>query len=218
MKAKLFLFLCLGLTLALTATACVRSVNTGSEPATLPTNTAEPAGESAAAMPPASEPGMPTATQPLTGTLPAEGQENLLCAYPQGWAPYTVQGTDSLESLAAVSGITAGELATSNCLYATSGLQAGMVIYLPPAAGAPEGETSATNGSESTSESNKQEKKASCKSPYTVRGGEWVYKIARRCNISPDAIIAYNNLAYPYLLRPGQVLKLPPNAPPFPGN
>ncbi|MBP1702843.1 MAG: LysM domain [Chloroflexi bacterium] len=56
-----------------------------------------------------------------------------------------------------------------------------------------------------------------CKSPYIVRYNEWVWKIARRCNISPYAIIDANGLLPPYWLYPGDVLILPRNAPPFPG-
>lgn len=59
--------------------------------------------------------------------------------------------------------------------------------------------------------------KKTCKSPYTVRYGEWVWKIGRRCNISPYAIIDANGLVPPYWLYPGDVLILPRNAPPFPG-
>jgi LysM repeat protein len=84
-------------------------------------------------------------------------------------------------------------------------------------------ETQASGGEEASSassegSSSQAEKKSSCKSPYKVRSGEWVYKIGRKCNISPYAIIAYNHLSWPYWLRPGQVLLFPKNAPPFPGN
>jgi LysM repeat protein len=57
---------------------------------------------------------------------------------------------------------------------------------------------------------------ADCDSPYTVKAGDWVWNIGRRCNIHPDSIIAANNLRWPYLLHPGDILVLPANAPPFP--
>jgi LysM repeat protein len=56
-----------------------------------------------------------------------------------------------------------------------------------------------------------------CASPYVVSEGEWVYSIARKCGLDPDAIIATNALAFPYLLYPGDELALPAasgNAPP----
>lgn len=57
---------------------------------------------------------------------------------------------------------------------------------------------------------------ADCDSPYTVKAGDWVWNIGRRCNIHPDSIIAANNLRWPFLLHPGDILILPANAPPFP--
>ncbi len=64
--------------------------------------------------------------------------------------------------------------------------------------------------------SNEREACTPCKSPYTVHSGDWVWKIGRRCNISPYAIIRANGLYPPYWLYPGDKLILPRNAPPFP--
>jgi LysM repeat protein len=64
---------------------------------------------------------------------------------------------------------------------------------------------------------NTPQAQANCNSPYTVVKGDWVWDIGRRCNIHPNAIIAANNLYYPYTIYPGDVLILPDNAPPFPG-
>ncbi len=44
---------------------------------------------------------------------------------------------------------------------------------------------------------------------YTVLPGEWVYSIARKFSVDPQAIIDLNNLAAPYTVYPGQVLKIP---------
>ncbi len=43
----------------------------------------------------------------------------------------------------------------------------------------------------------------------TVRRGDTVYAIGRRYDVSPQAIIAENNLSAPYLLSVGQTLRLP---------
>ncbi len=43
----------------------------------------------------------------------------------------------------------------------------------------------------------------------TVRSGDTVYAISRRFGVTPQAVIDTNHLQPPYLLRPGQVLRLP---------
>jgi LysM repeat protein len=48
-----------------------------------------------------------------------------------------------------------------------------------------------------------------CTSPYTVQRGDWIYKIARACNLTPQAIIAANPGINPNRLEPGQKLNLP---------
>jgi LysM repeat protein len=229
MKLKLFLLPILILILALVLGACVRSI------ATPPGRTTEVPLEEQAPIEdggfvqiitPETETGQPDATVPPPGEITAPGPETVLCAFPPDWVPYTLQEGDTLDTLAAAYNIDPGELATSNCLYALGQLSAGTIVYLPPAplpadtsaeapASTPSGDSS-TAATEESSGTGEESAKQDCKSPYTVRGGEWVYKIGRRCNISPYAIITYNNLRSPYWLRPGQVLLLPPNAPPFP--
>ena len=44
---------------------------------------------------------------------------------------------------------------------------------------------------------------------YIVQPGEWIYSIARKFGIDPDALIAANNLQYPYDLSVGQELIIP---------
>src|SRR3990172_2450802 len=44
---------------------------------------------------------------------------------------------------------------------------------------------------------------------YTVLQGEWVYSIARKFGVDPQAIIDLNNLVDPYTLYPGDVIKIP---------
>lgn len=54
---------------------------------------------------------------------------------------------------------------------------------------------------------------AACASPYTVKQGDWIYKIARECNFQPQAIIAANPGINPNRLTVGQKLNLPGAAP-----
>jgi len=44
---------------------------------------------------------------------------------------------------------------------------------------------------------------------YTVKPGDWVYNIARKFNVSPNAIIEANGLRPPYSLHAGQTLTIP---------
>jgi len=50
---------------------------------------------------------------------------------------------------------------------------------------------------------------AGCSSPYTVQQGDWIYKIARTCNVQPSAIIAANPGINPNYIVPGQTLNMP---------
>jgi LysM repeat protein len=50
-------------------------------------------------------------------------------------------------------------------------------------------------------------------STYTVLQGEWVYSIARKFGVDPQAIIDLNGLVAPYALTPGQTLKIPGGCP-----
>jgi LysM repeat protein len=44
---------------------------------------------------------------------------------------------------------------------------------------------------------------------YVVQEGEWVYSIARKFGVDPQAIIDANNLQPPYVLHPGDTLIIP---------
>jgi LysM repeat protein len=52
---------------------------------------------------------------------------------------------------------------------------------------------------------------------YVVQPGDWVYNIARKFNVSPNAIIEVNGLYAPYTLHAGQVLTIPAGGAPPPG-
>ncbi len=48
-----------------------------------------------------------------------------------------------------------------------------------------------------------------CPNPYVVKEGDWIYKIARQCNLDPKAILAANPGVSPNFIIPGQKLNLP---------
>jgi LysM repeat protein len=49
----------------------------------------------------------------------------------------------------------------------------------------------------------------SCTNPYIVQPGEWFYAIARKCGVTPQALIAANPGMNPSVLAPGQSIVLP---------
>jgi len=243
MKSK-FLFFIIIVLLALALTACTRSIVTNPEQPTATTSQpgvpSDQEGESITLPSPGPVELLPQVTSPVTSTVPSEPAEPVLCAYPAGWISYTIQPGDTLETISAQFAVPAEDLFLANCLYAGGVLEPGKTILVPPPAQvselpstgqpteatpatpsgetAPSGEATAPGEAAPSTEATTttQAKKEKCKTNYIVRSGDWVYKIGRRCNISPYAIIAANNLRYPYWLRPGDHLYLPPNAPPFP--
>jgi LysM repeat protein len=55
-------------------------------------------------------------------------------------------------------------------------------------------------------------------STYTVQSGEWLYSIARKFNITPQALIAANpQINVNSVLQPGTVLNIPSGSSPVPG-
>jgi LysM repeat protein len=48
-----------------------------------------------------------------------------------------------------------------------------------------------------------------CPNPYTVQAGDWIYKIARNCNVAVSALIAANPNINPSYISPGQQLNMP---------
>ena len=51
-----------------------------------------------------------------------------------------------------------------------------------------------------------------CANPYTVKQGDWIYKIARDCKMNPAAILAANPGISANFITPGQKLNLPTGA------
>ena len=51
-----------------------------------------------------------------------------------------------------------------------------------------------------------------CSSPYVVQQGDWIYKIARTCNVDPAAIVAANPGVNYNFITPGQKLNMPASA------
>ena len=54
-----------------------------------------------------------------------------------------------------------------------------------------------------------QEQRESQKKTYTVKSGDWIYKISRELKLNAEEIINANSLKNPNLIFPGQILNLP---------
>jgi LysM repeat protein len=135
----------------------------------------------------------PTNQPTLTSTLIlAAVTESDLCEPPSGWEAYTVQRSDTLNKLSALTGQTPQLLADENCL-AESQLTPGTILYLPP--------TSPTITP------------VKCGAPsnwvtYIVRSGDTLFSIAQRVN-STVSQLKYANCLTSDKIRSGQKLLVP---------
>lgn len=62
---------------------------------------------------------------------------------------------------------------------------------------------------ETTTPGGEQPTTGTCSNPYTVLAGEWFYAIARKCGVTPQALLAANPRVNPSFLRPGQIINMP---------
>jgi LysM repeat protein len=126
----------------------------------------------------------PTTTPPVVFDTPTPqaGEETT----------YTVIAGDSVYSVAREHGISPDDLIARNSLQYPYYLEIGQELIIPI-----EGSTSP----DVTPPAGTKQ--------HIVQQGEWVYSIARKYGVSPDDIIALNNLPYPYTVYPGDILKIP---------
>jgi LysM repeat protein len=126
----------------------------------------------------------PTETPPVVFNTPTSqaGQETT----------YIVQAGDSVYSVARAYGITPDELIARNSLQYPYYLDIGQELIIPVGGSSPPGSTPAPGTRQ-----------------HVVQQGEWIYSIARKYGVSPNDIIALNNLPYPYIVYPGDVLNIP---------
>ncbi len=110
-------------------------------------------------------------------------------------SPYIVLPGDWVYSIARKCGVDPQAIIDANNLAPPYLIQPGQSLIIP-------------NASQSTT-TVPPTGTTSCASPYTVQTGEWVYSIARKCGVTPEALIAANNMVYPYVLYPGDQLIIP---------
>ena len=119
---------------------------------------------------------------------------------------YTVKKGDHLMQIARNLQLNWKAIAQLNSLTYPYALYPGNVLKLPgPEAGPPppplSGDNQSTPDPEPTpSYSGKK---------YTVQKGDYLYELARRLGINWQTLASLNGISYPYIIYPGQVLKLP---------
>lgn len=105
--------------------------------------------------------------------------------------PFVVRRGDTIWGIARLCGLDPNAIIAANPGIDPSRIEVGQQLALPSVKPSPTPRPSA------------------CQNPYTVLPGEWLYAIARKCGLSPQAIIAANPGINPSKLEPGQKLKLP---------
>ncbi len=134
----------------------------------------------------------PTALPSSTPTSSATPPPPTNCPPPAGWILISVQPYDTIQSLAARSGIIPSQLAQANCLL-TNNLEPGFNIYVPPPPASPP---------------------IACGAPfgwvrgYVVQQGDTLYNIARLYRTSLSELQRANCL-FTTVITPGNILWVP---------
>lgn len=119
---------------------------------------------------------------------------------------YVVVRGDTLGKIAARHGVKTIDLAKANDLQLNSVIRIGQKLTIPDEKTVSSKKT-AKNSSSAASSSTKNSAPRS--GLYTVRRGDSIYIIAKRCKVKRADLMAVNNLTENSVLRIGQTLKLP---------
>lgn len=107
---------------------------------------------------------------------------------------YTVQPGDWIFKIARQFGVEPEDIVELNDLTSPSQISPGMVLKIPAPSGAVETpEATGVAGGVI----------------HVVQSGEWIWQIARKYGVDPQAIIDANDLTYPSMIYPGQELVIP---------
>jgi LysM repeat protein len=121
---------------------------------------------------------------------------------------YTVQRGDHLMQIARKLQLNWKAIAELNKLTYPYTIHPGQKLKLPsPGAGPPPAPLPDDNSSKPNNK--KKTTPTSSKKTYTVQKGDWLYALARKFGINWQTLASLNGITYPYVIHPGQVLKLP---------
>ncbi len=126
--------------------------------------------------------------------IPGRGQPD---ATPRA-VRYTVQYGDTLNLIAQRFGVSVYAIAQANDLADINLLRVGQVLIIPGAQGSAPAPSPAPPSSPSGSRT------------YTVQPGDTLNAIAARFEVYVNDLAAYNGLSLSSIIRPGQVLRIPP--------
>ncbi len=124
------------------------------------------------------------------------------------FSTYIVAPGDTIYKISRKFGVTVQSLISVNQLGNPNLIHTGLILRIPGTTAAPSPQPPIESVPAPEPESG---------SSYTVRSGDSLYSIARRFNITVNALIQANQISNPALIFPGTVLKIPGNSnPPSP--
>lgn len=202
-------FLPISILLLFVLAACVRPVPGSEQPEAGETPVATPTIEMPTLIPSSPTPVSET-TDPGTGesgettegeTTEGAGEGEVVAteptAVPQGLpTSHTVQAGETLFSLSQQYGVSQEEIAAANNITTSSVLTVGQTLVIP----AP-GTTPTTPPDGQTPSTGEQ--------VHVVQPGENLFRISLRYGKSVDEVAAYNGIANPHYIYPGQVIRIP---------
>jgi LysM repeat protein len=196
-------FLSIIILLLFVLVACVRPVPDSEQPQVAETPAVQPTSEQ---MPPEvpstptplpeftepyPEPGEPT---PVSGTEPTVTDPTAVPAPSDLPTNHTVQDGETLFSISQQYGVSAEEIAAANNITTSSTLTVGQVLVIGTTPSVVVDPVPPTSGGEQT---------------HTVQPGENLFRISLRYGKTVDEVAAYNGIANPHYIYPGQVIRIP---------
>jgi membrane-bound lytic murein transglycosylase D len=116
---------------------------------------------------------------------------------------YTVRRGDNLAGVARHHGVSTARLAEANALAPSAKIARGEVLVIP-------GREPVKKASKKTAP---KDTTVTAARSYRVKGGDTLFRIARRTGTTVDSLMAANSLASPEQIRPGDKLTIPAAAP-----
>jgi len=148
--------------------------------------------------PEAAYPGTDGSSQPDPAVLPTADPSQVQPTPSGQVATHTVQEGETLDSIAQLYGVPASEIAAANNLTISNVLTAGQVLVIPVPGTVTTGGETAPTPPPTTGEV-----------VHVVQPGENLFRISLRYGKTVAEVAAYNGIANPNFIYPGQVIRIP---------